>query len=99
MEDRIGEWTLPAVGSEAAARKSIQLEVSPLFDAPQASRTRAKRGDSETPFVPTPSGGHGAQVESKAPPLGGGSGATRSLLLQASMASTHLLTRPSTVAY
>src|ERR1700737_2508872 len=30
------------------------------------------------PFVPTPPEGRGAQAESKAPPLGGGSGATRS---------------------
>jgi hypothetical protein len=65
---------------EAAAPEPIQPKIRPLFDAPQASRTRAKRGQSGTPFVPTPSEGHGAQAESKAPPLGGGSAATRSLL-------------------
>ena len=67
----------------------MALSISPLFDPPEA-RSNLFR----TPFVPTPPEGHGAQGVSKAPPLGGGSGATRSLPLQASMASTRLLTRP-----
>jgi hypothetical protein len=38
-----------------------------LFDAPQACRARRAAPATRTPFVPTPSEGHGAQGESKAP--------------------------------
>jgi hypothetical protein len=76
----------------------------------------AQRAGHGTPFVPTPSERHGAQDGSKAPPLGGGTGATRRpvyhslavsyrlvravarVIDRASMARSHLLTRPSTVA-
>src|SRR5438309_1159385 len=47
-----------------------------LFDPPEAW-SNLSRG---APFAPTPPEGRGAQGESKAPPSGGGSAATRSLL-------------------
>ena len=64
-----------------------------LFDLPEA-----RSNFSSTPFAPAPSEGYGAQGGSKAPPLGGGSEATRSLRQQARMAGARLLMRPSTVA-
>src|ERR1700730_350620 len=62
---------------------AIGTRVSVAHEQSALSSTRAGGAglNTWTPFVPTPPEGRGAQGESKAPPLGGGSGATRSLLL------------------
>ncbi len=44
---------------------------------PFVRRAAGRRNLAGTPFVPTPHQGREAQDESKAPPLGGGTGATR----------------------